>query len=53
MSEHKVPEGFELVDDRPPVCPNGCGLLRPSEWGDVMCSACGYERTVIAPILEE
>ena len=45
--QEKVPEGFKLVDDRPPICPNGCGLLAPVGHGDMECSACGYQRTVI------
>jgi len=38
---------WQVVDDRPFECPNGCGLLSIESSTSVWCSECGYTRTVI------
>jgi len=48
----EAPKGYEFVDDRPPVCPNGCGLLTAVGYTDMGCDDCGYVRTVIEAVEE-
>jgi hypothetical protein len=43
----EIPDGMTLVDDRPPLCPNGCGLLEPIQHREMECNDCGYVRKVL------